>query len=311
MWHLPRRLQAQGSVAGPLDANSDSSPLPARVSSSRRIPGRTSAGSALSSGPACALTGSFRGCGFRTPGPAQATRVRRVSAQRTRARPNPTASRSRAARGSGTRIKTVAFPPARRLGGRWLEAARGFPASHVGKRRVVEVAPIFPEQSAYALARYSHSRDPVVDSLEWGRGHGSEKYLHAAQRAEDLRFQQPAQPAARSPSRTLGAMLLQHGPGAGPARRQAAAGPWPPRPRRAGAWDSASRPRGTGSGPARCATDPLPPAPNAADSRSPASAIPGRCASDLGMPLADHLANCVCVTAVRLSPAAEMLAIMF
>ena len=252
-------------------------------------------------GPARALRRSIRGCRFRTPGPAQAER----------ARPNPAASRSRPARGCGGRIKTIGFPPTRRLGRRWLEAARGYPASHVGERRVVEVAPIPPEQSAYDLARYSRSPDPVVDSLEWVLGHGSEKFLHAAQRAEDLRFQQPAQPAARSPSRTPGVMLLQHGPGTGPARRQAAAGPWPPRPRRAGAWASAGRPRGTGSGPALCATVPLPPAPNAADSRSPASAIPGRCASDLGMHLADHLANCVRVTAVRLSPAAEMLAIMF
>ena len=48
---------------------------------------------------------------------------------------------------------------------------------HVGERRVVVVAPMPPEQSAYALARYSRSPDSVVDSLEWVRGHSSEKFL--------------------------------------------------------------------------------------------------------------------------------------
>ncbi len=44
-------------------------------------------------------------------------------------------------------------------------------------RRVVVVAPMPPEKSAYALARYSRSPDSVVDSLEWVRGHSSEKFL--------------------------------------------------------------------------------------------------------------------------------------
>ena len=44
-------------------------------------------------------------------------------------------------------------------------------------RRVVAVAPMPPEKSAYALARYSRSPDSVVDSLEWVRGHSSEKFL--------------------------------------------------------------------------------------------------------------------------------------
>lgn len=48
---------------------------------------------------------------------------------------------------------------------------------HVGDRRVVVVAPMPPEQSAYALARYSRSPDSVVDSLEWVRGHSSAKFL--------------------------------------------------------------------------------------------------------------------------------------
>lgn len=44
-------------------------------------------------------------------------------------------------------------------------------------RRVVVVAPMPPEKSAYALARYSRSPDSVVDSLEWVRGHSSERFL--------------------------------------------------------------------------------------------------------------------------------------
>ncbi len=48
---------------------------------------------------------------------------------------------------------------------------------HAGKRRVVVVAPMPPEKSAYALARYSRSPDSVVDSLAWVRGHSSEKFL--------------------------------------------------------------------------------------------------------------------------------------
>ena len=46
-----------------------------------------------------------------------------------------------------------------------------------GDRRVVVVAPMPPEKSAYALARYSRSADSVVDSLEWVRGHSSGKFL--------------------------------------------------------------------------------------------------------------------------------------
>ena len=50
-------------------------------------------------------------------------------------------------------------------------------SSRSGDRRVVVVAPMPPEKSAYALARYSRSADSVVDSLEWVRGHSSEKFL--------------------------------------------------------------------------------------------------------------------------------------
>ena len=44
-------------------------------------------------------------------------------------------------------------------------------------RRVVVVAPMPPEKSAYALARYSRSADSIRDSLEWVRGHDSAKFL--------------------------------------------------------------------------------------------------------------------------------------
>ncbi len=46
-------------------------------------------------------------------------------------------------------------------------------------RRVVVVAPMPPEKSAYALARYSRSPDSIVKSLEWVRGHSSEKFLES------------------------------------------------------------------------------------------------------------------------------------
>ncbi len=39
------------------------------------------------------------------------------------------------------------------------------------------VAPMPPEKSAYALARYSRSADSIEDSLEWVRGHDSAKFL--------------------------------------------------------------------------------------------------------------------------------------
>ena len=43
--------------------------------------------------------------------------------------------------------------------------------------RVVTVAPMPPEKSAYALARYSRSPDSIVDSVEWVRTHDSAKFL--------------------------------------------------------------------------------------------------------------------------------------
>src|SRR5574341_2434061 len=44
------------------------------------------------------------------------------------------------------------------------------------QRRVVAVAPLPPEKSAYALARYSRSADSIEDSLRWVHAHSSEKF---------------------------------------------------------------------------------------------------------------------------------------
>src|SRR5258708_17388730 len=46
-------------------------------------------------------------------------------------------------------------------------------------KRVITVAPMPPEKSAYALARYSRSPDSIRDSLEWVRTHNSEKFLES------------------------------------------------------------------------------------------------------------------------------------
>ncbi len=45
--------------------------------------------------------------------------------------------------------------------------------------RVITVAPMPPEKSAYALARYSRSPDSIRDSIEWVRTHNSEKFLES------------------------------------------------------------------------------------------------------------------------------------
>ncbi len=44
------------------------------------------------------------------------------------------------------------------------------------QRRVVAMAPMPPEQAAYALARYSRSPDSIEDSIRWVHGHSSEKF---------------------------------------------------------------------------------------------------------------------------------------
>src|ERR1700753_2812270 len=46
-------------------------------------------------------------------------------------------------------------------------------------RRVLAVAPMPPEKSAYALARYSRSPDSIRDSVEWVRSHDSTKFLES------------------------------------------------------------------------------------------------------------------------------------
>src|ERR671925_1674464 len=43
-------------------------------------------------------------------------------------------------------------------------------------RRVLALAPMPPEKSAYALARYSRSADSIEDSLRWVHAHSSEKF---------------------------------------------------------------------------------------------------------------------------------------
>src|ERR1700674_4473823 len=45
--------------------------------------------------------------------------------------------------------------------------------------RVLTVAPMPPEKSAYALARYSRSPDSIRDSIEWVRTHDSQKFLES------------------------------------------------------------------------------------------------------------------------------------
>src|SRR5215471_2943323 len=45
--------------------------------------------------------------------------------------------------------------------------------------RVIAVAPMPPEKSAYALARYSRSPDPIRESIDWVRTHDSTKFLES------------------------------------------------------------------------------------------------------------------------------------
>jgi len=46
-------------------------------------------------------------------------------------------------------------------------------------RKVVTVAPMPPEKSAYALARYSRSADSIRQSVEWVRTHNSQQFLES------------------------------------------------------------------------------------------------------------------------------------
>src|SRR5258706_7790762 len=45
--------------------------------------------------------------------------------------------------------------------------------------RVIAVAPMSPEKSAYALARYSRSPDSIRESVEWVRTHDSARFLES------------------------------------------------------------------------------------------------------------------------------------
>src|SRR5215468_10830081 len=46
-------------------------------------------------------------------------------------------------------------------------------------KRVITVAPMPPEKSAYALARYSRSPDSIRASIDWVRTHDSQKFLES------------------------------------------------------------------------------------------------------------------------------------
>src|SRR6478672_6135892 len=46
-------------------------------------------------------------------------------------------------------------------------------------KRVITVAPMPPEKSAYALARYSRSADSIRQSIEWVRTHNSQQFLES------------------------------------------------------------------------------------------------------------------------------------
>jgi thymidylate synthase ThyX len=46
-------------------------------------------------------------------------------------------------------------------------------------RRVLTVAPMPPEKSAYALARYSRSPDSITESVDWVRSHDSQRFLES------------------------------------------------------------------------------------------------------------------------------------
>src|SRR5579862_8066550 len=45
--------------------------------------------------------------------------------------------------------------------------------------RVITIAPLPPEKSAYALARYSRSADSIRQSIEWVRTHNSQQFLES------------------------------------------------------------------------------------------------------------------------------------
>src|ERR1700730_800847 len=46
-------------------------------------------------------------------------------------------------------------------------------------KRVIAIAPMPPENSAYALARYSRSADSIRQSIDWVRTHNSQNFLES------------------------------------------------------------------------------------------------------------------------------------
>src|ERR1700733_5744123 len=46
-------------------------------------------------------------------------------------------------------------------------------------KRVIAIAPMPPEKSAYALARYSRSADSIRQSIDWVRTHNSQQFLES------------------------------------------------------------------------------------------------------------------------------------
>src|SRR5580698_3068683 len=46
-------------------------------------------------------------------------------------------------------------------------------------KRVITIAPMPPEKSAYALARYSRSADSIRQSIDWVRSHNSQSFLES------------------------------------------------------------------------------------------------------------------------------------
>jgi thymidylate synthase ThyX len=64
---------------------------------------------------------------------------------------------------------------------RWIEIriVSDYDSVLTPTKRVITVAPMPPEKSAYALARYSRSPDSIRDSIEWVRTHDSRSFLES------------------------------------------------------------------------------------------------------------------------------------
>src|SRR5579885_3427331 len=63
---------------------------------------------------------------------------------------------------------------------RWIRICmHGYDSVLTPTKRVISVAPMPPEKSAYALARYSRSPDSIRESIEWVRRHDSQKFLES------------------------------------------------------------------------------------------------------------------------------------